>query len=149
MAADLAPVCECHGVPKLWQKDAELTAGGRWRCRVDAQEAGRESKRRYRATPEGREAKRLGNHEYKDRKRAIVDLTLYQRGGHCVWPGCSETEGLHWHHRDPAEKAFQISEGVTENRWSPQALIEELRKCDPLCSPHHVEADRALREVAS
>jgi hypothetical protein len=28
------PVCECHGVPKLWNIDPRCKAGGFWRCAV-------------------------------------------------------------------------------------------------------------------
>ena len=44
------PVCECHGEPMWWNKDASMKAGGRWRCVVKKREydrANREKKREY------------------------------------------------------------------------------------------------------
>jgi hypothetical protein len=39
----MRPLCECHGVEKLWHKDARRSRGGHWICA----EKKRESDRRH------------------------------------------------------------------------------------------------------
>jgi len=42
-----APVCDCHGVPMLWNRNSNTSRGGFWRCRVKANEASRRYRRQH------------------------------------------------------------------------------------------------------
>jgi hypothetical protein len=79
-------------------------------------------------------------------KRRAECLALL--GGKCVQ--CGATKDLDFDHREPGTKCFSIAASLTR-RWS---IIEpELRKCQLLCRPCHIEktelecpkAARALR----
>jgi 5-methylcytosine-specific restriction endonuclease McrA len=63
-------------------------------------------------------------------------------GGKCV--RCGATEQLEVDHVDPAQKSFNISNlwAVTEDRF-----YAELRKCQLLCRPHHLEKTAAENSV--
>ncbi len=74
------------------------------------------------------------------RNRPIVAEELARRGGHCIFPGCTETK-VEWHHRDPATKSFKI--GRTGS--SAERLRAELAKCDPLCKSHHATWEGQIR----
>ena len=42
---------------------------------------------------------------------------------------------LVWHHRDPAEKSFEVGPGAAKRSWS--SLLKEIAKCDVLCANCH------------
>lgn len=46
---------------------------------------------------------------------------------------------LHWHHRNPAEKSFNIgAKNLSESmKRTDEELLAELGKCDRLCKPCH------------
>lgn len=71
----------------------------------------------------------------------------FMKGRACAVCGKTRDDGvkMHWHHRDPKTKRFNISRGVP---IQPQArLVEEIARCDLLCHPCHVEAHRKLRNI--
>lgn len=45
---------------------------------------------------------------------------------------------LVFHHRDPTKKIVEISVAVS-NRWSKEKILEEIEKCDVLCSNCHLK----------
>ena len=59
-------------------------------------------------------------------------------GGKCV--ACGATDGLDFHHRDPAEKSFAIADQLLI-RWS--RLVAELDKCELRCGEHHADQHRS------
>ena len=70
----------------------------------------------------------------KDRKRA--DLKVIKEAQGCMRCGYNEDGSkLHFHHRDPSTKLFEIGSGVL---YSPQRVQEEIDKCDLLCSACHI-----------
>jgi hypothetical protein len=57
-------------------------------------------------------------------------------GGRCSYPGCEEIDNIQFDHIDPKTKTMVISKMWTASEERFQA---ELRKCQLLCSPHHLE----------
>lgn len=69
---------------------------------------------------------------------------LYERKG-TVCTDCGETfppDELHFHHRDPATKSFDVSR---VGKRSLAALEAEAAKCDVFCQPCHMAAHKRLR----
>ena len=67
------------------------------------------------------------------RKRAELNVIKETQG--CMRCGYNEYGGkLHFHHRDPSTKLFDIGKGVAH---SPQKIQEEIDKCDLLCITCH------------
>lgn len=61
------PTCECHGLPRRWNKDARRRAGGCFHCaeegrgharKYSASDSGRKTRRKYRHSDKGREVRR-------------------------------------------------------------------------------------------
>lgn len=76
----------------------------------------------------------------RERKRKLVDLL----GGSCQLCGyCKDSPRSYtFHHRDPATKAFSISDRGLLRRW--EELLAEVRKCVLLCSRCHTEVHDGL-----
>ena len=55
---DDAPLCPCHSVLMLWNKDSRYRAGGYWKCRIRKSES---QMRRYAESPEVRLNQQLRN----------------------------------------------------------------------------------------
>jgi hypothetical protein len=68
------------------------------------------------------------------RYHALMAEARESLGGKCV--ACGITDELEFDHIDPATKSFAISHG-----WSskPDIFWAEVRKCQLLCKPHHLE----------
>lgn len=56
----------------------------------------------------------------------------------CETCGEGSPECLHFHHRDPAQKAFEISDAVSRG-WSRERILCELAKCRVLCANCHLK----------
>jgi len=68
-----------------------------------------------------------------ERKRAAIEY----KSGKCRKCGYSRCiAALAFHHRDPAEKEYQIA---TMFAWSWERIVQELDKCDLLCANCHAE----------
>ncbi len=80
------------------------------------------------------------------RRREVKRILVAEAGGACVLCGYDRTlGGLHFHHRDPAEKAFALSrQGVTRSLESARA---EAAKCVLLCSNCHAEVEAGDLEL--
>ena len=74
------------------------------------------------------------------RRREVERILVEEAGGACVLCGYDRTlGGLHFHHRDPSQKAFALSrQGVTRSLASARA---EAAKCVLLCSNCHAEVE--------
>ena len=71
------------------------------------------------------------------RKRKLVELS----GGKCKVCGYNKTlKALEFHHRDPVKKKFALN-GENLRRYSWKTLLEELEKCDLVCSNCHSEIE--------
>lgn len=77
-----------------------------------------------------------------EQRRASAVAAL---GGHCA--RCPETDDLQFDHIDPSTKTMTIAKMWSASETRFQA---ELRKCQLLCVPHHLEktlAERGLNDV--
>ncbi len=74
----------------------------------------------------------------KKRRYKIKGQLVEFFGGKCIECGYNKShKALQFHHRDPKEKEFQISEMYT--RRSLDALVVEAEKCDLICANCHAE----------
>lgn len=64
-------------------------------------------------------------------------------GNKCVI--CGSNEKLHFHHINPSEKLFDISDGVVN--YSVERCIEEIKKCNLLCDKCHIIETKKQRQV--
>ncbi len=82
------------------------------------------------------------------RRRRIKEILVKEAGGACLACGFAEYIGaLHFHHVDPATKAFSISvQGVTR---SLRRAREEAGKCVLLCANCHAMVEAGLLDLAA
>jgi hypothetical protein len=81
---------------------------------------------------------------FRQRRKAVRDriAALAEAIGldpkHCERCGKGSTGkgSLHWHHRDPKTKVFEIG-GNYSYRCSDDEIIAELRKCERICKACH------------
>lgn len=80
--------------------------------------------------------RRAARHQLKAKLKAISVL-----GSKCK--NCPETHpaALQFHHRDPSTKSFSITtkQMTTPNRFPWDQILEEIEKCDLLCSNCHAK----------
>jgi transposase len=81
------------------------------------------------------------------RRRKIKRILVAEAGGRCAVCGYDRcVSALEFHHRDPSEKRFTLSQrGVTR---SLEKAREEARKCVLLCGNCHAEVEAGLVAVA-
>jgi transposase len=82
------------------------------------------------------------------RRRKIKEILVREAGGRCLHCGFAEYVGaLHFHHVDPASKAFSVSrDGVTR---SLRRAREEAGKCVLLCANCHAMVEAGLIDLAA
>jgi hypothetical protein len=68
------------------------------------------------------------------RRARIRRELLAMLGGKCVW--CGSPEDLHFDHKDPKTKLFDIASGLDRPRAQ---ILAEVKKCQLLCGQHHRE----------
>lgn len=75
--------------------------------------------------------------ETKDRRTALQEwYTKYKATLHCKICGEWRPECLQFHHRNPAEKEFNVGEWI-KNGVSIETLKAEIAKCNVLCANCH------------
>ena len=84
-------------------------------------------------------------HRYQEReRRERKDKLVSLLGGECTVCGYKKCiAALEFHHRDPAQKAFQLSKEHLLKRWP--VVLAEAEKCDLYCANCHRELEEALR----
>lgn len=94
----------------------------------------------------GARCKRCAAEAVVRRRRKVKRLLVAEAGGCCAICGYDRYPGaLHFHHLDPAKKAFAISlGGVTRGI---DAAREEMKKCILLCSNCHAEVEGGVTAV--
>jgi transposase-like protein len=82
------------------------------------------------------------------RRRRIKEILVREAGGRCRLCGFAEYAGaLHFHHVDPATKAFSLSrEGVTRSLAKAR---QEANKCVLLCANCHAMVEAGLLNLAA
>lgn len=79
-------------------------------------------------------------------RRERKALAVRYMGGRCEGCGRSGPDHLfEFHHRDPHEKTFGISESGVVRRW--EKVVAELAKCVMLCANCHREVHAGVREL--
>jgi transposase len=80
------------------------------------------------------------------RRRTIKELLVAEAGGACVLCGyAGSPAALHFHHLDPAGKAFAISAGGLTGSLSQARL--EASKCVLLCATCHAEVESGAKQL--
>jgi transposase len=81
-----------------------------------------------------------------ERRRRVKALLVAEAGGCCVVCGYSHNPGaLHFHHVDPASKAFALGDtGVTRSLAKARA---EAAKCVLLCATCHAEVELGVKRL--
>lgn len=69
------------------------------------------------------------------KKKVLEWFRELKRGMKCSKCGENHPACIEFHHRNPEDKKFTISESIT--RVSKKAILEEIEKCDILCSNCH------------
>ena len=81
-----------------------------------------------------------------DRKYLVKKRCVDYLGGHCVRCGYDHCiKAMTFHHRDPSEKAFAVSQ-MLDRAWA--ILRAELDKCDLLCFNCHMEEHCGIDQAA-
>ena len=77
----------------------------------------------------------------KTKKRALKHLLVEYKGGKCEKCGYNKCEGvLQFHHRNPQEKDFTLSQvNLNDTDFSIDKIKQEVDKCDLLCANCHFE----------
>ena len=88
-----------------------------------------------------------GNIYARNRKHENVKLLQEKKlESGCIICGYDENPTLlHFHHRNPDEKLFNIS--CQSNDYGLQDLLDEAAKCDVLCRPCHIEHHLTSKEI--
>lgn len=75
------------------------------------------------------------------KKRKVKHILIEYKGGKCQKCGYNRCEGaLQFHHRNPSEKEFGLSDiNLNNTDYSLQVLLSEADKCDLLCANCHAE----------
>ena len=117
--ATVMRVCRNHGMTEFW-----LEGRGYYRCKRCRWEA------------------------VVRRRRKIKRILVNEAGGRCVLCGYDRCiAAMHFHHLDPSEKSFHLSEqGVTR---SLSLARQEAAKCVLLCSNCHAEVETGQATLPS
>lgn len=77
----------------------------------------------------------------RSKKRALKHLLVQYKGGKCQKCGYNKCEGaLQFHHRDPKQKDFTLSQiNLNDTNFSMEKIKQEVDKCDLLCANCHFE----------
>lgn len=77
----------------------------------------------------------------KNKKRALKHKLIEYKGGKCQKCGYNKCEGaLQFHHRNPEEKEFSLSQiNLNDTEITLNKIIQEIDKCDLLCANCHAE----------
>lgn len=81
----------------------------------------------------GKEKRKAANDRWKKKRRE--EFKEFKRSLKCIRCGEGHVACLDFHHKDPLKK--DISIGAAVNIWSQKRLINEINKCEILCSNCH------------
>lgn len=77
-----------------------------------------------------------------DKKIKLVEI----HGGKCVRCGYKKClRSLHFHHRDPKTKSFELNIGSLSKNW--ETIVQEAEKCDLVCANCHGEIENSLSPI--
>lgn len=110
---------------------------------------GRHGKVRFRKETTGRyRCVRCNSEAVSHRRRRVKEILVDEAGGSCALCGYDRYPGaLHFHHLDPASKAFMV--GHEGNTRSLERLRSEVSKCVLLCANCHAEIEAGIATLPS
>lgn len=73
------------------------------------------------------------------RRKMVADLKVARGCRECGYN--QHPEALHFHHRDPATKEFQIARAIGQ-ATAMHKILAEIDKCDILCANCHAIQDK-------
>lgn len=80
------------------------------------------------------------------RRQTLKKRAIEYMGGKCVSCGYNSYQGgLEFHHLDPVQKEFGISEKGYSRSW--ESLKQELDKCILVCSNCHKEIEAGVKSI--
>jgi hypothetical protein len=82
------------------------------------------------------------------RERNATWFKEYKRTKSCLYCGESHPACIDFHHRDPSEKEINPSNMLSQG-WSPERMLKELMKCDPVCANCHRKLHWGIGEMGS
>ncbi len=78
-----------------------------------------------------------------ERKEKLKSKLVEYKGGKCQSCGYNKSKrALTFHHRDPKQKDFSVSQMLYRLKW--EVVLAEVDKCDMLCSNCHHELHESL-----
>jgi len=96
-----------------------------------------ESLRRYRREWYYRNKEHAKNKVIERKAKNRQWLKDYKSQVICKYCGENDPVCLDFHHRDPSKKTALISQMVYIKGWSIERMLEEINKCDIVCSNCH------------
>lgn len=84
--------------------------------------------------------------EYKKQRRKKIRDFIWEIKKRNICSICGEErpECLEFHHRDPSKKVIKISRAAGLG-WSVSRILEEIKKCDIVCSGCHFKIHQGER----
>ena len=82
-----------------------------------------------------KEKAKVAGSKYRQERRKW--LQNYKSTICCIRCGENHPACLEFHHRDPVEKLFIISDGVLSKNYNLDDVMKEIAKCDVLCANCH------------
>jgi hypothetical protein len=84
--------------------------------------------------------KRRNQHRYN--KKTKLNNSV---GGKCQICGYNKYQGaLHFHHIDPSQKKFTLSDATARRKYSQEEIDNEIKKCVLVCANCHAEIHAKL-----
>lgn len=98
---------------------------------------------------EGRGSYRCGRcrmDQVAEHRRKMKRTLIAEAGGACVICGYDRCDAaLQFHHLDPSQKEFHLSQGGVTRSWA--AVRAEAAKCVLLCATHHAEVEAGFTVI--
>lgn len=80
------------------------------------------------------------------RRKTLKKLSVEKLGGKCqICSYNTSLDALHFHHRDPKEKSFGLSQRGLTRSW--KKVEEELKKCVLICANCHAEIHAGITQL--
>lgn len=99
------------------------------------EEENKEARKKYKAEWHQKNKERRNKKQAEERKQRRVVFNEYKKTLKCKECGFSHPAALDFHHRNPDEKEYTISQMIVDKPF--EYLLEEIEKCDVLCANCH------------
>lgn len=90
---------------------------------------------------------KLNNKDKFGRAKTLKQKLVELYGGKCILCGYSSSiRGLHFHHLNPGNKEYNISQGVSIGKDNNE-ILDECSKCVLLCANCHAEVESGIIKI--